>query len=69
MATPALSKYIAFRKFRCHGHDYNVGDRLQKRHLTLQLARKLLEQGKICDGSDDLGDDRRQKYLRDVASK
>ena len=69
MEKPALSKYIAFRKIRCHGHDYAVGDRLQKRHLTLALARKLLEQGKICDGSDDLGDDRRQKHLRDVASK
>ena len=27
MEKPALSKYIAFRKIRCHGHDYAVGDR------------------------------------------
>ena len=69
MARPELTSYVAFRRFRCMGHDYAPGDRIERRHLTVQLARRLVDFGRIVKMDDDDLPDPRRDSLRDVASK
>lgn len=69
MARPELTSYVAFRRFRCMGHDYAVGDKIQKRHLSVQLARRLVDFGKIVKMDDDDLSDPRKDYLKRVAAE